>query len=680
MTGNNTYTGETTVGNNSELAIKGNSDSSLITVEDGAWLSLYKGATINGDITNEGRLIVFNKTSATTDLVINGNIENNNTITLRNSMILNGDISGTGELRLTPGGDPGASYATGDPLLYQEFTGNNTYTGKTTVGNNAELAIKGNSDSSLITVDDGAWLSLYKGATINGDITNNGRVIVFGSSDPTAQLTVNGDITNNSNVTLRASMNVNGDFISTNQLGINIVSTLKVDGLVDLNSTTIILKVTTSEADSIISTSLMTRSIIKSTQVINWTGTWQADAGINDGYITVNNVALSAAGDELEVDCFRTGTYPFATAVMGYVPASVASAGEALDSMFDSLVGVSEESAFKKTLSGILYTPAAALPGVWAGLTGEVYSAVKQTTFKQSKILSKQLANRLFSIRSEENTQGGVWFDYINGKGKVFDNTGHVAADSKINGAQFGADFAFSDRLRLGVALSGYKSDVDLSARYGGTGDSTNVTLSGYGIYNFGKFKGLYALGRIGVGLNYTEVDRTTGGGIRVKPKFVDVNLSAYGELGYTIPVGEKIKLTPFIGLQADYLRGGSFSENDPTLGFIVDDELYSQTSGVFGIRAEAKFNRVKLYTALTHMSAFNDESLGIQARYAGDPTKRKYDLTGLGLAKNITWIGIGADFAVKENFTINLNYDTAIESSKTTDRVLSLGFRYKFK
>ncbi|MDR1835274.1 MAG: autotransporter domain-containing protein [Fusobacteriaceae bacterium] len=383
--------------------------------------------------------------------------------------------------------------------------------------------------------------------------------------------------------------------------------------------------------------------------------------------------------DVAEVSYQKNASAPTMASVLSYVPASIASAGEAFDAMLDAQANVEEDSAFKTALADILYSPAAALPGAWAGLAGEVYSVVKNITFKQSKIMSKQLSNRLYSIATEEGkASAGVWFDYINAKGKIYDH-GHTAADTKINGAQFGVDFPVTENLKLGIALSGYKSEADLSANYGGTAKGVNISLSGYGIYNFPKLKGLYALGRLGVGLYYTEIDRTTGSGARVKPKTVDVGLSAYGELGYSIPLADRYKITPFLGIQADFLRGGGFTEHDPTLGLIVDDSLYSQTSGVLGLRAEAKFNRFKFNAHIAHLAAFNDEKLKIQTRYAGDPTKRKYEIDGIGLSRNTTWIGLGADFAVKENFTINLNYDTSIEDGKTTDRAISLGFRYKF-
>jgi outer membrane autotransporter protein len=347
-------------------------------------------------------------------------------------------------------------------------------------------------------------------------------------------------------------------------------------------------------------------------------------------------------------------------------------------------MGVEGTSEFKTAAWSIIRTPAALLPTVWETLSGEIYASSENIIFKQSKAFNKDLSNRLYLISDEENKGGiGFWTSGIGTKGKIYQK-GWAQADTEVWGATVGADIELFDNFIVGAAVSASKAKADFD-KFAGKATSTNVTISAYGIYSFPD-NGFYTLGRIGIGFSDAKVERdiiVDNKGTKathLKTSHDDTVYSGYAELGYKYEINKNIKITPFIGLMHDTVKRGKFSEKGHAFGLTAGSETFSQTSGVVGVRAQAQVSKVKLSGHVTHVSAFNKEDLSFDATLTGDPAKTKYKVKGVSIPKNTTWVGIGAEIEAAQDLTVSISYDVAIERSKVSDNVVSLGFRYKFK
>jgi len=214
---------------------------------------------------------------------------------------------------------------------------------------------------------------------------------------------------------------------------------------------------------------------------------------------------------------------------------------------------------------------------------------------------------------------------------------------------------------------------------YAGESKSTSVSAAAYGIYNFSDQ--LYALGRVGIGYAdvKTERDVYTGAWNHLKSSRHDLIYSAYAEAGYKIPLTDTLGLTPFAGISHDTVKRGKFTESGSPFGLTDGAETFSQTSGVVGLRAEAKLAALKLTGHVTHYAAFNKEDLGFRAKLTGGSPAGVWDVKGIGLPRHTTWIGIGAEIPVGPAFSVTASYDLGVERSLDSDHVVSVGFKYTF-
>ncbi len=152
LSGTNTYTGATTVGNGAHLKVTGSiANSSGLTVQSGGTLSgsALKTTSKLPTTTFTGGTLEIDSSDTYQKSFVSGsggtNLDSNSYTTT-----LSGDISGSGGLTVANSGSGGSA----------TLSGTNTYTGATTVGNGAHLKVTGSiANSSGLTVQSGGTLS-----------------------------------------------------------------------------------------------------------------------------------------------------------------------------------------------------------------------------------------------------------------------------------------------------------------------------------------------------------------------------------------------------------------------------------------------------------------------------------------------------------------------------------------
>lgn len=631
-----------------------------VTSEYG-WGLLNETNALKGPAIFDTRLAYDSTGNKTDKITITIDGDKQDSITGWDQLTFSNNISGNAGLILDSINDTG--------ILV--MSGQNTYSGDTII-KDAALIIT-NQLNSKVTVNDTSGSLVAFGTTsldgggtarqvkINNDVVNNGELIVMGSQG----LAISGNYTGSS----MSSIDVDAD------------SKILVSGIMNLNGSEVVITASSIALQNIPSSaSYVNNTVIKATGGINGVIVSQLSTDFDNSYIAINTPIYNGS-DEITVSYKRNST-SYVASSMSYMSASVMNTGENLDKVFDRLSLTEESSEFKSAASEILRTPTALLPRTLDSLSGEIYASAQNLTFKQSRETNRNLSERLHLINNEENRGGtGVWFNFLGTDGEIY-KKGYAKADTELWGGQVGLDTALSDRFIIGGAISATKAKADFN-KYAGKSESTSITASIYGIYNFGDdYSGLYTLGRLGVGFVDTDVQRDIWINTKVdhlKANHDDTIYSAYAELGYKIPLNNIFTLTPYIGLSHDTVHRGSFDEKDSSFALKTNSKNYDQTAGVVGLRAEAKLNRVKLHSTLQHMSAFGKEDLSFKAKYVGDTSGDHIKVKGASLTKNITWIGIGAEAQLTDNLSVNASYNISIERSRVSDNIGSIGFRFKF-
>lgn len=317
-------------------------------------------------------------------------------------------------------------------------------------------------------------------------------------------------------------------------------------------------------------------------------------------------------------------------------------------------------------------------------LSGQIYSSAQALTFQQSQTVNKDLSNRLVMLGTLDNVgdKFGLWISSFGANGKL-KQSGYAEGTTKVMGGQVGIDKKFGENVILGAALSYSDANVKFN-RHGGESDANNFGISLYGRAG-NKNNPLYMQGRVGLGFVNSEVERdiilSSSDISRGKIEHNDKVVSGYLETGYDMKKGNFV-LTPFVGISHDTVQRGAFNEENSQFGLKADKKTYSQTSGLVGIRASQSFNfrsgsKMTLQGYVTHQKALNNEDLSFEASYSGLPNA-KFNVEGIGLSKNQTWIGVGILNEVSPNFAWYLNYDGKIDK-KAGNNVFSTGVRINF-
>ena len=546
----------------------------------------------------------------------------------------------------------------GDLIL----SGNSTFTGPTTV-NAGRLQVNGVYASS-INVKKQAILSTNN-AVIKNDITNNGIIENSGSTqvsgnyealensrvvtDLNSNLHVQGKVNlNNSRLEIKPEENGERKYVTANGTTQNVItSDHKIEGNFENVNTDEMLNAKINQNENTVSTNVSRKNVLDYVEKIAESDEMQKNTAQN----------LETAFQKLDQN-IENGT-----------------AGN-----------VAQFERKAATLQALTSSNRAA---VLDSLSGQIYASAQALTFQHSQTVNKDLSNRLVMLGTLDNVGDnfGLWISGLGANGTLKQD-GYGKGDTKVVGGQVGVDKQFGENLILGTALSYSKANVKFN-RYGGKSDANNFGLSLYGRLG-NKDIPFYLQGRFGIGFVDSDIERdiilSTNDYTRAKINHNDKVYSGYLETGYDIKNGNRdFVVTPFMGLTHDTVVRGSFSEEKSQFGLTADKKNYNQTAALLGVRIGKAVNwngesKTTFQGYVTHQRAFNDQDLSFDARYTGLPGAT-FKVKGIGLAKNRTWVGVGALTEVNPKFGWYVNYDGSIDSGKGkgNNNVFTTGLRFNF-
>jgi hypothetical protein len=155
--------------------------------------------------------------------------------------------------------------------------------------------------------------------------------------------------------------------------------------------------------------------------------------------------------------------------------------------------------------------------------------------------------------------QWSFWASAIGGYGRMNGNpaSGTTTLISRAFGGTFGAEYQFSPNTKAGIAVSGTGSNWGDAAGGSGTSNAANVNL-----YATTRQDRAYVSGWLNVNDNWLNTARFTGGD-EVVGKFSAQTYGARLEGGYRYPVMATFGVTPYAGLQLQYLHTPAYNETD---------------------------------------------------------------------------------------------------------------------
>ena len=242
--------------------------------------------------------------------------------------------------------------------------------------------------------------------------------------------------------------------------------------------------------------------------------------------------------------------------------------------------------------------------------------------------------------------------------------TQHVAAS--VAGTAIGADTQFPDNSLLGLSFSLSRQTFSSGP---GHGDSNDLTLTGYGRYNF--LQHAYLVGALGYGWHNIST-------IRFVPGFSSIDLTAHyqaqdvgGRLegGYSFAPDDSDVLSPYAALVGDAFHQPAYQEKGQsifaaafsprTLG-ITHMELGGRYAGLFRLGGGS--------LSIDAMAAWEyelDDDPYVLAAFQTAPDT-KFPVYGTRPAKDTALIGTGLRYQAGQSVSLGLRGDARLGSGTT--------------
>lgn len=688
LTGDNTYSGGTTISagtlsvttdsltgnvvNNATLLIDQDTDGTFAGNISGSGDLVKDGAgTVNmtGTLTYTGSTTVHNGQLVGNTTALGGSVANNGQVAFDQSFTgtYNNVISGDGSL---------LKNGTGTVIL----TGNNTYTGGTTISDGTlQIGNGGTAGSIAGDVINNGVLAFDRsdGVTFNGQITGAGAIRQLGSGSVT--LMGNSGAFAGTTTVQTGTLKVNGtlggvlDIQTGGRLqGAGTVGNLTMNGVIAPGNSIGTLNVTGDITFNTGSVYEVETNAAGQADKINASGTATIYGGSVQVLAATGNYAPATTYTILSATNGVSGTFTdgvtsnlaFLDPSLSYDANNVYLLLTRNNVSFDGIGLTANQIATGKgteslTLGNSIYDAVLNLSSDQARyafdqLSGEFHASVATTLIEDSRFVRNAMNDRL-RVKANEP---GIWSQAFGSWGHTGGNGNAAKMERSTGGFLFGSDTPAIDTWRFG-AVAGYShTNFDVKDRHS-SGSSDNYHLGLYGGSDWGQH-GL----RLGVAYTWHNTDTTRS---VTFPAFSDRlsggynagTFQAFSELSYGIEKGVT-KFEPFANLSYVNFDANGLREHGGAAALTGSGVSMDTMFTTLGLRTATSVNLgKKAMTArglLGWRHAYGDTIPTATLSYASGSSA--FMTGGVPIARDVAVVEAGLDFTLSPTATLGISYN----------------------
>ncbi|XQT50054.1 autotransporter domain-containing protein [Alcaligenes faecalis] len=537
------------------------------------------------------------------------------------------DIKGTGGLHKRGAGS-------------LELTGNNSYTGDTTVSG-GRLAVNGTLASAVIVEREGT----LGGAGTVAQVDNYGT-LAPGNSVGT--LTVSGDYTAHAGSVHELEVGTAG---ATDRL--------VVGGAAHIDGT---LKLAGGPFRQNVAYSFM-----------------EAAQGVTGKYshITYDMAFLSPTllyGPGLSLMIQRNDT-PFAAFAHTRNQKAVANA---LDTGSDQ-----PPAAMAELYDTVLNAQSSQVAGYMEQLQGQIHAGTTSALLSNGDLLPRTLGKQASGARHATGQDTVLWADVIHQQRDLDGNEDSQDVRHKVGGLFLGGDTSIGEQgWRMGASLGYLENRIKLDdRRQSSRSNSYSAALYGTQAWEMGS-------GSLNLlaGAAYTRHRLDSERSIFVhqnetlKADYKAHSVQAFAQLAYRMPVSPRSSVEPYASVNWHQLRHGSFSESGGQAALRGNSQRQNLSTVTLGLRGTTELDLSKTTVALSAglgwRHALGDTNPERELAFAALPGSN-FRVSGAPIAKNAAVAELGAELKAGKNTSFGLNYQG--QFGRNQDHAGSLFMKLRF-
>lgn len=325
-------------------------------------------------------------------------------------------------------------------------------------------------------------------------------------------------------------------------------------------------------------------------------------------------------------------------------------------------------------------------------LSGEIHPSTRAGLMSSSTLMSSAIMGRLrdridadSGAATTDKAASGypLWVSYAHNQQTAKGNSNTARRKHRTDGLSLGGEAEVGADWKVGGAFNYTNSSIKLNKRR----SSSDVDSYGLALYAGNSWQGESGALNLVAGLGHMWHDIRTkrnvdlGGAQTLKASYDARTIQVFGEIGYTMPVGESSQIEPYLGLTWLQHRSDSFQESGGPAGLKGDrgrDDVTFSTLGVRGtMHLEAPKTAYSLHAGLGWRHAFGDREPGAKLAFT-EGAGQSYTVTGAPIARNTAVFSLGAEAHVGRHTSIGLGYEGQA-GSRFTDHSGNIYLKKRF-
>jgi uncharacterized protein with beta-barrel porin domain len=251
-----------------------------------------------------------------------------------------------------------------------------------------------------------------------------------------------------------------------------------------------------------------------------------------------------------------------------------------------------------------------------------------------------------------------MWAKAIGSWGSTDASATSHGMERSTAGLVFGVDAGFGTPYRLGIAAGYFSTDLDIGS-LDASGNVESLHIGAYGSASFGTLNL-----RGGIAYAHHEVDMTrsfsfTGFSGTMRSNSGVDSIQAFGEIGYEIPLSDRVILEPFAGLAHVHIASRGVLEEGSVVAVTGHVHSFDTTYTTLGARLIAAIptdaGALTFKGMVGWRHAFGDIVPKATFSYVGDG--RPFLISGAPIDKDSLVVEAGLNWEVSKTVTLNVTY-----------------------